>query len=65
MNRQEFFEHMERGRNIFNNGKTRNRYVIGMDGFFIYYRSKPNSNRVVGVFLSDFIKWAKGVGEVS
>jgi len=47
---------------IFTNGKTRKRIVLGVSGFFVYYRTPSNSD-TIGEFIGNFLKWAKGVEE--
>lgn len=60
---KELIEHIDKGERWFNNGKTRNRYIVGLGGM-VLYKSKPDSNRTIGIWAFDFANWAKGVGKV-
>lgn len=46
----------------YHNGKERRRTVVAINGIFVYYITKRKS-QITGVWISDFLKWAKGVVE--
>jgi hypothetical protein len=65
LTQDEFYKALEKGERWFHNGGTRERYVLGIAGFFTHYKSKPESNTTSGVVTGDFIKWAKGIGRLN
>lgn len=64
MSKDDFFEAIVKGETWFNNGSTRNRHVVSLDGIFVLYQTESNKNKVTGVLVDNFAKWAKGTGKV-
>lgn len=54
---------IQEGERWFNNGSKRSRQVVGIDAYFIYYRT-GSSRYTSGILLSKFAKWAKGTGKL-
>ncbi|ADO59407.1 hypothetical protein [Paenibacillus polymyxa] len=65
MDPAEFAKSLFKGETTFNNGGKQVRYIVGFDGFYVYYKTKLTSNRTRGESAASFMKWAKGVGAIS
>lgn len=61
---EEFTSAVENRERWFNNGSSQERYVTSINGFFVFFKSKPSSRKSTGVPMLNFLKWAKGVGRL-